>query len=212
MRFLLSKDACDEAIAMGNKATVVVAIWFLLVCGLAFGGKFEPLPGRFPVAVLAGFAIPILLFLVVYRLSNSLRKLVCAIDLPLATAFQAWRFGGLGFLGLYAHGVLPGFFAWPAGVGDITVGVVAPWLALRLERERGFAKSRTLAIWNVFGLLDFAVAMATGVMCSGIATEMFGLITTAPMSQLPLVFIPVFFVPLYSVLHIVGLLQISESD
>jgi hypothetical protein len=89
-------------------------------------GAFERPPGTPPVPILIGAVGPLVVFLAGYWGSPRFRAFVLAIDLPLATAIQAWRAGGLGFLALYAHGVLPGVFAWPAGLGDIAIGVTAP--------------------------------------------------------------------------------------
>ncbi len=185
----------------------VLALWFVTVSSFAFAGFFERATEEFPAAVLIGFLGPIVLFLVAYWSSKSLRRFVLTMDLSVATAVQGGRFGGLAFLGFYAHGMLPGFFAWPAGLGDMAIGITAPWIAMRLERHPEFVASKTYIGWNVFGLLDFVVAIGTGILCSGIAMGTFGTTTTEIMSQVPLVFVPVFFVPLYSILHLVGLLR-----
>src|SRR6185437_8157592 len=51
---------------------------------------------------------------------------VLALDLRFVAAVQAWRWAGLEFLTLYTYGILPGVFAWPAGLGDMIVGFSAP--------------------------------------------------------------------------------------
>ena len=71
------------------------------------------------------------------------RDFVLAADLRLMTGIQAGRFAGLGFLALYANGVLPGSFALPAGLGDMAIGVTAPWVLLALIRRPGFAAGKT---------------------------------------------------------------------
>jgi len=48
-------------------------------------------------------------------------------------------------------------FAWPAGLGDITVGVVAPFIALALQRDPRFAQGGRYVAWNVFGIVDLVV-------------------------------------------------------
>ena len=58
------------------------------------------------------------LFRRAYWFSSAFRAFVLGLDLRLATAIQAWRFAGLGFIALYTYGVLPGMSAWPAGLGD----------------------------------------------------------------------------------------------
>ncbi len=47
------------------------------------------------------------------------------VDIGLVTSFQAWRVAGFVFLPLLAFGHLPGLFAWPAGLGDVAVGLAA---------------------------------------------------------------------------------------
>ena len=95
---------------------------------------------------------PLLLFAAWYGILIAFRRTVLAADLRLLTAIQAWRAGGLGFLALSAHGILPGQFAWPAGLGDIAIGVTAPWVALALIRSAGFAKSQLFVVWNLLGI------------------------------------------------------------
>ena len=118
---------------------------------------------------------------------------------------QAWRFAGLGFLALYAHEVLPGLFAWPAGLGDMAIGMTAPWVVLALIRRPEFAASNGFALWHLLGLLDLVVAVTTGILGSGSAIGIGGEITTDVMGQLPLVLIPCYFVPIFIMLHLTAL-------
>jgi hypothetical protein len=95
--------------------TAVLVLWLVVVFLLGAAGTFER-PGTPPIPILIGAVGPLVVFLAAYWGSARFRAFVLAIDLPLATAVQAWRAGGLGFLALYVHGVLPGVFAWPAGL------------------------------------------------------------------------------------------------
>ena len=124
---------------------------------------------------------------------------------------RAWRAGGLGFLALHAHGVLPGLFAWPAGLGDIAIGTTAPWMVLALIRQPAFAGSRRFRIWNILGILDLVIALGMGALNSGFVPGVVGTITTGPMAQLPLVLIPAYLVPLFIVLHFTALLQARRN-
>lgn len=128
------------------------------------------------------------------------------IDLALSTAIQAWRFAGFGFLALYAYDILPGVFAWPAGLGDIAIGLTAPWMALALVRDPNFASSRSFILWNLFGILDLVVAVGAGALGSVLALG----VTTAPMARLPLVLIPAYFVPLFVMLHLATLFRVRR--
>jgi hypothetical protein len=60
------------------------------------------------------------------------------LDLRLLTALQGGRVIGFVFLALYAHGLLPGLFAWPAGLGDVLVGGAAPFVLLaQIQQDAG---------------------------------------------------------------------------
>ena len=151
--------------------------------------------------------LPLVVFIAAYLGSGAFRGLILAADPRLLTAIQAWRAGGLGFLALNAHGVLPGLFAWPAGLGDIAIGVTAPWVALALIRRPTFVASRQFVVWNLLGILDLVVAVSAGALSSGFVAGLVGEITTAPMAQLPLVLVPAYLVPLFIMLHLAALFQ-----
>lgn len=183
---------------------IVLALWLAVVFVLGARGLFVRPPGTLPFPILLGATLPLAVFLAAYFGSGAFRAFVLTTDLRLATAMQAWRAGGLGFIALYVHGVLPGLFAWPAGLGDIAIGATAPWVMLALARRPAFAASRTFVIWNLLGILDLVVAVGTGALSSGLLA---GEVTTAPMAQLPLVLIPAYLVPLFVMLHLSALFQ-----
>ena len=192
-------------------AAGVLALWFALVVLLAADGVFVGPPGAPPLALLFAVAAPLIVFLATFRALRPFRDLVLTADLRLTTAIQAWRFAGFGFLALYAHGVLPGMFAWPAGLGDIAIGIGAPWVALAIVRRPDYAASRAFVVWNLLGILDLVVAVGTGALSSMFPAGIAGEVTTAPMAQLPLVLIPGFFVPVFLMLHFTALLQARQS-
>ncbi|WP_447980143.1 hypothetical protein [Candidatus Nitrospira bockiana] len=183
---------------------VALMLWLALVLFLGARGSFAGAPGAWPLPILVSVTTPLLVFLAAFRVFHTFREYVLSLDLRLLTGIQAWRFAGLGFLALSTHAVLPGVFAWPAGLGDIAIGLTAPWIMLTLIRVPGFAATRLFVIWNLLGILDLVVAVSTGAIASTMAT---GDITTAPMAQLPLVLVPAFFVPLFIMLHLTALVQ-----
>jgi hypothetical protein len=154
-----------------------------------------------------GVASPLVLFFASLRLSRSFREFVLSLDLRLIAGMQAWRWAGLGFLSLYAHKVLPAVFALPAGLGDMAIGVTAPWMILALIRQPGFAASGTFIRWNILGILDLVIAISIGTVSTFFATGAPGEISTAPMATLPLLLIPAFLVPLFLMLHTAALMQ-----
>lgn len=102
---------------------------------------------------------------------------------------------------------LPAHFALPAGWGDILVGLTAPLVALGLAR--GIRGGRTLAIsWNVFGLLDLAVAvgMGTGFLAPLLAPDLGPRVPPAlAMGVFPMILVPLFAVPMSVLLHLLAL-------
>lgn len=187
--------------------SVGLVLWLALVFILGAAGAFVSVPGSLPLPILIGVTAPLTAFLIAIRFSPSFRDFVLSFDLRLATVIQGWRFAGFGFLALYAYGVLPGLFAWPAGVGDIAIGVSAPWVLLALLRRPGFASSRLFAVWNLLGILDLVVAVGAGALGSALALGVTDQATTAAMARLPLVLIPAYFVPIFIMLHLAALVR-----
>jgi hypothetical protein len=185
---------------------VVLFVWLALVLVLGAGGAFVRPAGAPPLPILVGVTAPLVAFVAALWVVPGFRAFVLAADLPLITAIQGWRAGGLAFVALYAHGVLPGYFAWPAGLGDIAIGVTAPWVMRGLIVRRSFAASPLFVVWNLLGIADLVVAVSMGGLGSVLAAGA-GAITTAPMAQLPLVLIPGYLVPLFIMLHVTALLQ-----
>lgn len=195
------------AASVKQLVAAVLVVWFSTVLALGASGAFERPPGSPPLPIFIGFLLPLLVFLAAFRLSRVFRQLVLALDLRIVTAVQAWRFAGLGFIALYVYQVLPGMFAWPAGLGDIAIGLTAPWLVWVLIRRPEFASSRGFIVWNLLGILDLVVAVGSGTLSAMLASGVAGEVGTGPMAQLPLVLIPAYFVPLFVALHLAAILQ-----
>jgi len=203
---VLSGSSHSDA-SVGSVVAAVVAVWLALVFVLGAQEAFISRPGTPPLPIFFGFAAPIALFLIAYRASRRFRDFVLRFDLRLATGVQAWRFAGLGFIALYAQHILPGVFAWPAGLGDIAIGLTAPALALAISRNPAVAGSRGFVVWNLLGLLDLAVAVSTGTLVASNVIDVHGGASTGIMGELPLLLIPVFLVPLFVMLHLTALFQ-----
>jgi hypothetical protein len=187
-----------------------LTVWLLLVLSFGAAGAFVSRPGTPPLPIAIGVAAPLVLFFAWLRLSQSFREFVLYLDLRLIAGIQAWRFAGLGFLSLYAYKVLPAVFAFPAGLGDMAIGVAAPWMILALVRQPGFAASGAFIRWNILGILDLIIAVSIATVSAFFATGAPGEISTAPLATLPLLLIPAFLVPLFLMLHIAALMQIRQ--
>ncbi len=125
---------------------------------------------------------------------------------------QLYRALGVVFLILYAAGQLPGLFAWPAGVGDIAIGLSAPLVGYAYAR----APRETAGVvraWNVLGILDLVVAVTTGFLTApSLITPIEVHPTSELMTMLPMVMIPVYLVPLSIVLHIASLVKLHRDE
>ena len=188
-----------------------LAIWFAGVTALGAGGTFAGSPTQPPLEIFLAVALPPLLFALLYRLSPRVRAFALAIDLRWLTAIQAWRVVGVMFLVLYAFGLLPGLFAWPAGVGDSAVGLAAPFVLTAILRDAPNWPRRVFWL-NIAGLIDFTGALGTGVLTSNSAIGLLAEgLPHANLGALPLSLVPTFAVPLWIIFHMISLLQLRRS-
>lgn len=186
---------------------LVLGAWFAFITFLGARGALVTPPGEPPLPILAAVAAPLVAFFLLLRLSARFRAFALGLDLRLISSMQAWRFAGFGFIALYANGVLPGIFAWPAGLGDMAIALAAPWMVMALISRPQFAASRSYAVWNYLGILDLVVAVSAGAIGSGMFPGLIGDATTAPMASLPLAYVPAFLVPIMIMLHTSALLR-----
>ncbi|HTV39891.1 MAG TPA: hypothetical protein VMF08_04910 [Candidatus Sulfotelmatobacter sp.] len=202
-----TSESTGKHLCMKQVVGVTMALWLGLVLLLGARGAFAAPPGLPPLPIFFGFAIPLAVFFGAYFGWGRFRAFVLGADLRFVAAMQGWRWAGLGFLSLYAHNVLPGLFAFPAGLGDMAVGFTAPWIVLGLVRQPSFAASKRFVTWNILGILDLVVAVSLGTICSGFIHGLTGNITTSAMSQLPLALVPAYLVPFFIMLHFTALAQ-----
>ena len=190
---------------------IAVALWAVVAVAAIYSGFYQAKPGELPLNFFIGAGVPVAAFLGLYAASASFRDLVLGWDLRLLAAIQAWRVIGFAMVVLLAFGTLPGVFAWPAGLGDVLVGLAAPYYAVRLMDRPETAASRGFVLWNWLGIFDFAVAFGTGILASGAIPAITGTgATTAAMSVLPMALLPGFFVPLFFMAHLAALLQVRR--
>lgn len=122
---------------------------------------------------------------------------------------QIFRVVGAVFLVAWALDLMPAAFALPAGIGDIAIGLAAPFVARRVGRDPVGGR-RAAIIWNVAGLLDFVVAVTCGFLTSPSRFQQLALgDPNVPITRMPFVLIPVFAVPLAALLHLVALRRLT---
>ena len=186
--------------------------WAALLLMLNVLGVFATHPDKPPLALLIAVIGPPIFFGIAYACSAKVRTLSLRLDLRLLTAMQAWRVIGAMFLVLMSFGLLPGTFAWPAGLGDLLVGAYAPFVVLTISRRTPGWPTHVVLL-NVLGLLDFVGAIGGGVLSGRSPMGILrGDVTTDIMQELPLSMIPTFAVPFWIVLHLISLIKLRNPQ
>jgi hypothetical protein len=182
-------------------AAVVLALWLAVTAVLAGHGTFVQdrnvgVPWIAPtilVALLLGLA--------------GLRSAPGA-DLADLTRGQTFRVIGGVFLALLVLGQLPPVFALPAGLGDVAIGLAAPFVSRRLRR----GDTRGAVLFHVLGVVDLVVAIGTGFLAAPGPYQVFtGPVSTSAMTALPLVLIPTVLVPVSIAVHLVAVRRLSRD-
>lgn len=206
---LAAWPAQDRRRAVSGGALLLVAWFFAALLpswfGL-YGGKSSGLP-----TIQYGILIPILVGVALFWRWGAFRRVVEAVPQKWLAGVQVYRVLGLIFLVLYAGGHLPGLFAWPAGVGDVLVGLLAPVVSIAYARRARYATG-WLRAWNLFGIADLVVAVTTGFLTSPSRFQMFAF--NAPnqlVAAFPLAMIPLFAVPLSILLHLASLQKLRQT-
>lgn len=168
-------------------------IWLAIATAVGALGLLARLRPPGPQLVL------LLLALALIAASRSVRPLrlwVERVDWRWLVAVHLGRAAaGTAFLTLVARDALPTAFV-QAGVGDITVAVLALGLIVFVPPERAGSRRLYLA-WNVLGLADILLVLATGVRL-GLRDPA----AIAGFGRLPLALLPLFLVPLVLATHV----------
>lgn len=186
-------------------------LWFGLVTALAAAGYFAATNGG-TAAIGAAVVVPVIVGLIAFRRSATLKSLAQETPLALLVAVHAGRLLGVFFLLLYAAERLPPTFALAAGWGDIAVALAAPFVAWAVHRRT--AGWRGLALtWNTLGFADLVLAVTLGV---GSAADspvrfIYEAASSGTMSTLPWLLIPGFMVPLYLMTHLAIFSRLRRS-
>jgi hypothetical protein len=185
-------------------------LWLAGVWTLAINGAFQSIPGvvrpRLPIAIFA----PVIIGLFVLLRSKSIAALLDATPAAWLIALQVYRILGGIFLVNWMHGTVAGAFAVPAGIGDMLTGIMALPVALLVASGTERGRSAAMA-WNIFGLLDFAVAITLGTLSSPGPLQVVGLDIPASLAgTYPTVLIPAFAVPSSILLHALSIRQLRR--
>jgi hypothetical protein len=173
-------------------------------------GAFEGVPGR-PPTIQYGFLVPVAIAALLLWRSDTVARIIDAVPQQWLIGVQATRALGATFLVLYASGLMPGLFAFPAGLGDLAVAGLAPVVAYAAASDP-HGSARRIAAWNLLGIADFVVAFAAGIATGNSPLQIAAFDNPNALIDIyPLVLIPVFLVPLWTILHIVSLTKLRRA-
>jgi hypothetical protein len=191
---------------LAGAAGVVLFGWLVISGVIAARGYYQgTLNGPPWLAIAAGGSLIALVAMI--RIPAVGRALAAPGSLSRSALPHAFRVAGVSFLIVMALGHLPALFAVPAGLGDMAVGIRAPFVARRLARGTGH---RGATWFHALGILDLVSALALGGLTG------YDVVPSAPPSDalavLPIVLIPTAGVPLLLALHIVSLRHLAAMS
>ncbi len=210
----------SQTLGIDNKFALtfcaIIGSWYALSLVLSINGFFHT-SSEFSqgdllglLLLLAVMLIPLILFFLLYRTTDSLKRIIDMMDIRALIGIQVYRICGIYFIFLASAKKAPLLFALPPGIFDLLVGVFAliiPWLLTKQIRlSLPVAKA-----WNYVGLFDFASAFTIYFLYFPFR------ILQAPASQIliggffPIAFIIIFPVPLAIILHVLTLMKLRKT-
>ncbi len=124
---------------------------------------------------------------------------------------QLFRVIGGVFLIEMVRGHIPGLFAYPAGIGDILVGLAA--LAVLVAcRRRVHIPGRFVVTVAVLGVMDFMSAFFFGLTTSAGPMQLFDPPIANQMIRFPTGLIPLFLVPYAIFFHLLSILNFLKFE
>jgi len=201
-----------EAVRAGAPGVgAAIGAWFVAGALLAWAGAFATDEGTWVPVIGLGIAGPIVVGAWLLRRPGPVAALAERLPLGWVIRVQLFRVVGAVFLVAWALDLMPAAFALPAGVGDVAVGLAAPFAARRLERDPVGGR-RTAVLWNVAGITDLVVAVTLGFLTAPSHLQQLAQSdANYAITRMPFVLIPVFGVPLAILLHVVVLRRLAAS-
>ena len=155
--------------------------------------------------------LPLIAFLVVtaiaallsvYFTSESFRAFIGSISYKHLTVFNIWRIpAGTAFLYYGSQNWLPEQFVFNAGYGDLAVGFLVSVVLMLPESRRKYLA------FHIFGMLDFVLAVGTGLTFTPLQVPLMENIAGHP-----IVLIPLFGVPVTGAFHIMTLHRLLRKQ
>jgi hypothetical protein len=197
-------------LAVWLAVVVPYTLWLAVIWSAAINGVFRPGNNTPPLLPLAIF-LPVIVGAPILLRAKRIGEVLDAMPASWLIGLQVYRvFGGIFLVG-WARGVVPGIFGLPAGIGDVTTGLLALPVAYYLASRNG-AAARSGIAWNIFGLVDFTIAVGIGLATSpGPLQLIVPSIPNTGAGLYPTVLIPAFAVPSSILLHALSLRQLRRA-
>ena len=194
-----------------SAVSIIVAAWIGTIWTLAVNGVFHRDIGNVPVLPIAIF-LPVVLGLFVVTRLEGVGRLLDATPASWLVGIQVYRILGGMFLVYWIRDAIPGAFALPAGIGDVATGLLA--LPAAVWVASGSPKGNGIGIrWNVLGLVDFSIAIATGFLTSPGPGHLLALDhPNTLIATFPTAMVPAFAVPFSILLHALSLRQLKRAQ
>ena len=194
-----------RAALLAGSAAVLLGGWLGASAVIAGHGWYDTRLNRVPGLAVAAVAF-LAALLALGRIPVVTRTLATAGMVRRLLLPHSFRVIGVFFLLYLALGHLPALFALPAGLGDITAGIAAPFVARGLARGTG----RRAAWWfNAYGVTDLVVASTLGALTG------YQLLHVTPSSaaigEFPLALVPTVTVPLLLALHLTSMPMLGRA-
>ena len=191
--------------------SAILAGWFIFALLTSVAGWYGGAARRVPT-IQYGLLTPILVGVLLFWSWPLLRRALAVVPNEWMVGIQFYRALGVIFLILYAAGRLPGLFALPAGIGDVSVGLLAPFVAIAYTRSPDRAAHR-VRLWNLLGIADLVIAVTMGFVTSPSPLQLAAFDRPSVLIAIfPLVLIPVYMVPLSILLHFASLRQLRKPE
>jgi len=205
----LSRAGFDFRRRLGTWLAIALpfTLWLAAIWISALAGAFarQGGPPLIPIAIF----LPVLVVVPILLRSKRIGEILDATPPSWLVGLQLYRvFGGI-FLVAWAQGRLPSSFALPAGIGDVTTGLLALPIAYYLAAGGRGGREAAIA-WNLLGLLDFTIAVGIGILSSPAVQLIVPDRPSIGAGTYPLVLIPTFAVPSSIILHALSLRQLRR--
>jgi hypothetical protein len=185
----------------GKLTAGLIAAWFISVLSASALHLFKNGSDRIGLAVALAAVTPILVFSLSFAASEKFRRFALSLNPQMLTLAHSWRIMGFTFVLLQAYGILPAIFAWPAGYGDMAIGMTATFVAWKLANP---SHRRSFIRWQALGIADLVIAVSLGTTARLISPHSVSMVA---MTVLPLSLVPPFLVPLFLIFHLISIAQ-----